>query len=160
MDYKTLISNVSKLILISFVLGSLFNFVSPRGVKFFSSSPVVLENSSTLGVSDISIKKALELLYYKQAVFIDARNPENYEQEHLPDAINIPYREFDNHIEKVFSLPKDTIIVTYCEGINCNMSHELAKNLAQFGFKKVYVMKEGISEWSRNSYPLVKVKYD
>lgn len=42
---------------------------------------------------------------------IDVRTPLEYEQGHIPGAVNIPHDDIENHIDEI---PKDRNIVVYC----------------------------------------------
>jgi len=64
---------------------------------------------------------------------IDARRDFGFRAEHIPDAINIPHREMNEESTK--QLDKQTIYVTYCDGIGCNASTKGALNMAKLGFK-------------------------
>lgn len=86
-------------------------------------------------------------------IVIDARAPERYEQGHIPGAINVPHRTMT--AESTASLPKDKLIVTYCDGIGCNASTKAALKLSSFGFR-VKEMIGGMDWWSRvDGYPVV-----
>ena len=53
-------------------------------------------------------------------VIIDARSREAYDIEHIPGAMNFPYRTMDH--ETTSKLDKTKTYVTYCDGIGCNAS--------------------------------------
>ncbi len=80
---------------------------------------------------------------------IDARSPEAYQAEHIPNSINIPHRSMS--VESTSILDKNTIYVTYCDGIGCNASTKGAYNLAKLGFK-VKELMGGIDWWKRDGY--------
>ena len=62
----------------------------------------------------VKVDGAYELWQVKAATFIDVRTPEEYEQGHIPGAINIPLETLP---DKVARLPKDmdTLIVVHCK---------------------------------------------
>ena len=57
--------------------------------------------------------------------------------------------------EQMKSVPKDGLIVTYCNS-NCHASSALALILKQSGFTNVRSMEEGIQSWEKKGYPVVK----
>ncbi|WP_159887547.1 rhodanese-like domain-containing protein [Paenibacillus puerhi] len=82
---------------------------------------------------------------------IDVRSPEEYEQGHVPDALNIP---IDQLTERILEIPMDQPIITYC-----NMHHpgqsrgEKAQHLlSEKGFN-VQAIEGGFNEWSRLKLP-------
>lgn len=103
---------------------------------------------------EVTIEEAQK--YFNNALIIDARSEQDYASGHIPNSINISAKNFDNYIDKVFEIPQDKLIIIYCEGIHCNLSHLLAKKLKTFGFKDIWVMYEGIEGWQRKNLQIEK----
>ena len=83
---------------------------------------------------------------------LDARAPELYAEAHIPGAINLPHRRID--AETTAALPRDKVIVTYCDGIGCNASTKAAAKLSSLGFR-VKEMMGGIDWWRyRDGFPV------
>lgn len=82
-------------------------------------------------------------------IVLDARSAEAYAYRHIPGAISFPHREMT--AESVQRLPKNQLIVTYCDGIGCNGSTRAALKLAGFGFK-VKELIGGLDWWVRDGY--------
>jgi len=97
-------------------------------------------------------------LFDRNALFIDARVKEEYDSSHVKNAINFPYEEFRNkgYNEKVEIMKrynKDGIIVVYCKGDKCEMSIDLAYEIAKLGFNSVNIYKGGLKEWKAKGFP-------
>lgn len=100
------------------------------------------------GILQISYKQVIKLLGRPDVIFIDARNPDNYNKAHIGKAINIfPYEVGDAHIGKIASLEREKLYVVYCDGGTCDLSHEVIKIMQSFGFKRVYLYAGGWEEW-------------
>lgn len=84
-----------------------------------------------------------------KVLVIDARSPEAYQKEHIPGAINIPYRKMSE--ETTNHLDKSALIVTYCDGIGCNASTKGALNMAKLGFR-VKELIGGLDWWKRDGH--------
>ena len=84
-------------------------------------------------------------------VVIDARTPETYAPGHVPGSINMPHRIIDP--TTTASLPKDKVLVTYCDGVFCNASTKAAAKLTALGFK-VKEMLDGMEGWRKEGYPV------
>ena len=69
----------------------------------------------------------------EKVVALDARKAFGFEAEHIPTAINIPHREMNEESTK--HLDKESVYVTYCDGIGCNASTKGALNMSKLGFK-------------------------
>jgi rhodanese-related sulfurtransferase len=85
----------------------------------------------------------------EKVVALDARKAFGFEAEHIPTAINIPHREMTEETTK--HLDKETIYVTYCDGIGCNASTKGALNMSRLGFK-VKELIGGIEWWKFDGY--------
>ena len=82
---------------------------------------------------------------------IDARTQEAYSKGHVPGAVNLPWRKID--ASSTAAMPRDKVLVTYCDGIQCNASTKAAMRLAASGFR-VKEMIDGIQGWKREGYPV------
>lgn len=100
-----------------------------------------------------------KMLYDRNALFIDARQPAEYDAGHIKGAINITYEEFyPKHFYEKKALMKkynkDGIIVVYCNGGKCEVSIDLAYDLARLGFNGVNIYRGGFTEWKSAGYPI------
>lgn len=84
-------------------------------------------------------------------IVLDARSPEAYAAGHVPGAVSFPHRRMD--ADSTAALPRDKVIVTYCDGIGCNASTKAAFKLTALGFR-VKEMIGGLEWWQRDGYPL------
>jgi rhodanese-related sulfurtransferase len=81
---------------------------------------------------------------------VDVRDPAQYGAGHIPTARCIPLGVI---VSAFAALPKDKMIVTYCEDIAGSRSLQAALELAQVGFP-VQRLIGGFAEWSRRGYPV------
>jgi len=84
-------------------------------------------------------------------IVLDARSPEAYAAGHVPGAVSFPHRRME--ASTVAALPKDKVIVTYCDGIGCNASTKAAFMLTALGFE-AKEMVGGLEWWKRDGYPV------
>ena len=75
-------------------------------------------------------------------ILLDVGTEEEYKEEHLPDAINIPLSELESRIGE---LDKSKKIIVYCR--SGDRSRTASGTLVQQGFENVYNMLGGIEEW-------------
>ena len=85
----------------------------------------------------------------KDVVVVDARSAEAYTEQHIPGALNIPHRTMDPN--STAHLDKNSLYVTYCDGIGCNASTKGALNMARLGFN-VKELMGGLDWWIRDGY--------
>jgi rhodanese-related sulfurtransferase len=102
----------------------------------------------------IPLNEASDKFFSGAAVFIDARPSEEYREEHIRGARNLPIGAFDEKAgEVLIDLPENTLIITYCDGEKCNLSVELAQKLKQIGFENVRVLFNGWTVWKEHHLP-------
>jgi rhodanese-related sulfurtransferase len=106
-------------------------------------------------VTEITTATAKQIFDAKKALFIDARPAEQFGKGHIPGAINIYASEFQDHINELLVIRQknpDTVLVAYCGGGLCELSHELADQLKVLGFR-VLLYTGGTEEWQASKYP-------
>jgi rhodanese-related sulfurtransferase len=84
-------------------------------------------------------------------LLIDARGAQDFEECHIPGAINLPYRKIT--AESTTHLPKEKPIVVYCWSPGCNAATKAAVRLSALGFQ-VKEMLGGIEYWRREGGPV------
>jgi len=83
--------------------------------------------------------------------FVDAREDTLYKVGHIPGALNVPFEHLDTHGDAFLALPKDNLIVLYCDGGDCHLSHDLAEFALANGFRRLAVFTGGWAEWSKET---------
>ncbi len=97
----------------------------------------------------------------KTVMVIDARPYKTkYVKGHIPGAVSIPFSEFD---KKKDLLPKDTntLLIYYCGGVKCKLSHKSAKKAQKLGYKNVKVFAKGFPQWvkQKGNYASVSAEF-
>jgi len=60
----------------------------------------------------------------------------------------------EGRMTAVDGMSNDTLIITYCDGENCDLSHELAIFLRDMGFPNVKVLVNGWTVWQEMNLPV------
>jgi rhodanese-related sulfurtransferase len=79
-------------------------------------------------------------------LLVDARSAQDFEECHIPGAINLPYRKIT--AESTAHLSKEQPLVVYCWSPGCNSATKAAARLSTLGFL-VKEMIGGIEYWRR-----------
>lgn len=95
----------------------------------------------SLDLKEISYKKLQEIIKKNtNAILVDVRSKQEFEEEHLNGAINIPLYELEKQLEK---LPdKECITIIYCT--SGHRSRKAKEKLERLGYKNVYNLKNGL----------------
>ena len=155
MNYNNHIVQSSILVAISIVVALASNTIRSKSIPLLAKE--IEQATATDIVSDepflltISLEQALDF-YEKDVLFLDARDDGYYAQGHIKGAIkNIFFMELIFNIESIQS--KTDPLAVYSGDPGCGDSEDLAYDLQDSGFTKLYVFKGGWLEWSAAGYP-------
>jgi hypothetical protein len=88
--------------------------VAPTGtisVPIITAQPRPTTDIPYPAVARMSVKETKEKMDKGQAVLIDVRTKESYDQSHAGGALSIPEEEIDARLSE---LPRDKLLVLYC----------------------------------------------
>lgn len=89
------------------------------------------------------------------ALFVDAREVEEYSAGHIAGAISMPYDVAAGEPELMENLdPGGRPIVVYCGGGECELSISLAYEMIFAGHTKVLIYTGGYDEWAGAGQPI------
>lgn len=112
---------------------SLFIFI-----VFFASC-----NSNNNGATLVSSEEMKELMAIDSVQLIDVRSLEAFQKGHLKGAQNLVYD--DDFVQKIKQLDKTKPVAVYCR--TGKRSEKCSKILKEEGFKKIYQLQGGITQW-------------
>jgi len=104
----------------------------------------------------VTLQEAYALFEDNAAVFLDARNEEDYTAGHVPGSFWLPFSAFfsGKPPQLVNELPQDMPLVVYCEGGDCHASHQVAEMLLDFEFTDLRILEAGWPGWEEAGYPI------
>lgn len=82
----------------------------------------------------------------RDVVYLDVREPQEWNLGHLPGAVHIPRGTLETTVEQM--IPRDREVVVYCA--RANRSALAADTLQQMGYQNVSSMSGGWREWVMN----------
>jgi rhodanese-related sulfurtransferase len=88
---------------------------------------------------DIPLKKGVMIIDSRPAA-------RQYDPGHISGAVNIPDSQFDKQLAR---LPEDkaTLLLFYCSGFECMMSHNSAFKAEKLGYTNIKVYPAGMPDW-------------
>ena len=98
----------------------------------------------------ISRDELLDRLRCGSATVLDVRPEDEFQQGHLPGALNIPLSQLERRLAE---LPPDREVVAYCRGPWCVLSFEAVAALRQRGFQ-ARRLEDGFPEWKVAGLPI------
>ena len=95
-------------------------------------------------VQEIGVKDAFALRHTTgDAVFLDVRDPQEYNLGKIPGAVTISRGNLEKNVEG--QVPRDRTVIVYCA--NGNRSAFAADTLRTMGYEHVRSLREGFSGW-------------
>lgn len=95
---------------------------------------------------DIPLKKGVMIIDSRPAA-------RQYDPGHIPGAVNIPDSQFDKQIAKL-PADKTTLLLFYCGGLDCMLSHTSAAKAEKLGYTNIKVYPAGMPEWKAKGAPV------
>ena len=142
-----------------------YNAYNLDGISFWEKGNLPLIRGPKLPPSEepsiIHLEEAYENYYllFKDIVWIDVRDTEDYKRGHIKGALGIPLSEIESRLNEIH---KDKEIVLYCEGTwdggSCEASRSAGRILIKSGYKQgnIKVFEDGYGAWEDASYPVKK----
>lgn len=102
---------------------------------------------------EVAPKQAAELIKDTNPLILDVRTPGEYKSGHLKDAVLIPLQVLQNRANELFDY-KNRVVFIYCS--TGNRSTVASKILIDMGFNRIINLRNGIEQWQRENYPVVR----
>ena len=163
------------IIILASVLGLGVNAFNPKGVSITTTRPSLVSAPDSLFAQDlpeidisddkgkdmqdpadigesliVDTDQVRRLLANDQAVLLDARSEEEYQNGYIPQSVNLPFETLVEHNETMNSLPKDKWLVCFCDGPPCDLGELLAFELMADGYTHVVIYHEGLHGWEKS----------
>lgn len=132
-------------------LGITFNATRPGSLPLVHAQESQVQLDSQTG--EVSLKDATMLFVSNRAIFLDARDADSHAQGHIQGALSMPPDYFEEDFPKFESQLVGKVVITYCDGERCHLSHDLAEMLKGRGVKDVYVLVNGWTLWQNENLP-------
>ena len=114
------------------------------------------------GIVDMEfVQQHVSIPMADSVMLIDARPYKpKYIQGHIPMAVSIPDSQFEKMTDKL-PADKSSLLIFYCGGLQCKLSHKSAMKAEKLGYINVKVFAEGYPKWlaDKTHYPAVSAEW-
>lgn len=119
------------------------NLPKPPTSSQLAEEGYAMPNLPRITAEELKIKYGNKESY----ILIDARPHNSYLEGYIPGARNIPNNPWDESFNELAKLPKDRLIVTYCDCIDDDEAAIAANRLILSGYDDVKILWKGIYAW-------------
>lgn len=142
------------IVIASALLGLAVNAVRPDGLPLVQAAQQSIATAAPAG-GEISVQDAAMMLLSGRAVFLDARSVGEYVAGHIKGAISAPVDDYESVKSQVKAAAAGKqAVITYCDGMFCPLSQELADRVRADGIENVRVLKNGWELWTNEKLPV------
>ena len=148
-----LISEGLSLLALSALIAYAYQLLSPQG--FLSWRPAIEAIQDSFVFASFEPVGKDEIIYHEiaqDAIFIDARFPEDYAPGHLKNAINInPTWTKAQCAVALNHISKSSLVVLYCQSSRCPYSKMVGQKMVDLGYKDVRIYENGWEDIGRSA---------
>ena len=105
------------------------------------------------GGKKIGPNELTRLVNKENAILIDLRKKEDYENGHIMTALSYPHQEFDNQMHELDKFKERPIILVCDMGRN---SANIGEKLKKAEFEKTFRLNGGMMTWTQENLPVVQ----
>jgi len=137
------------LLFVSTLSAWMFESLSPTPVRAERVRPSwVREEAIQLGVELVDLEQLKQIIDTGSHLILDARSQEEYDQGHIPTAMPVSVKEFEQSFPMIAPiLEPDSPLVVYCGGPLCDDALLLVKRLRDAGYTNASLFLEGMEGW-------------
>jgi len=114
------------------------------------AAETIINNTKTITTE--ALKAMLDDNREKPLV-IDARNPEEYDEVHIKNAVSIPVTRLEKD-PSLLPADKGRKLIFYCNGIKCGKSGKAARLASKLGYSDIMIYAEGMPVWEEKGMPI------
>ncbi len=104
------------------------------------------------GATALGVHELANLVNRDSGAVLDLRSEPEFQQGHIANAMNIPHQKLSGNIDSLKRYRELPLILVCKIGQH---SGAAAKRLRDMGFKQVYRLRGGMSEWKQQQMPQV-----
>jgi len=128
-----------------------FTSCQKKGKK---SQPAKTNQSAQLNVHNVDVIGFNSEILKNDGVLVDVRTPAEYAQGHIPNAINIDWKNPNYFNSNINKLAKNKPVLIYCRsGRRSGLARDAMKKM---GFTTIYNLNHGILSWNTAKMPIEK----
>lgn len=140
--------------LISLLVGIVLNQLISQGMRWRMLMLSIPGKSSWNHYSTTTVDSAFFCFLEKTHTFVDIRSKKDFDIDHVPDALSLPFRDFFNSPAMFEEQEKDAAYILYDAEINSRPVRLVGQQLEKMGFTNILILRGGFIEWLDRTFPV------
>ena len=105
-------------------------------------------------VKQVESQTAVALINKQDAVVVDVRTPDEFARGHITNSHHIPLAQIEQGNTTEIDKHKEKPVIVVCE--TGARAETAAGKLVKAGFKQVYLLRGGLTQWRAGNLPVTK----
>ena len=145
------------------ILGAAVNYFSPNSIPYVGEyrelssgdGPIIPPSAGPGDPAFIAVNIAEDIFKTGGTMFVDARDPAEYECGTIPGSVNLPFEylpeeNMEQYVDSILgSAAKTQPLIVFCSGEECDLSLHLGRNLQALGYTQISIFFGGSREWEK-----------
>ena len=129
---------------------STFDFIMKKLFVFITAITIslLMQDVAAQSTTPVSEKKFSRLMKKQNAVLLDVRTSEEYQEGHIPGAVLIDVNKQADFLQQVQKLDKSKKYLLYCR--SGKRSEKALVLMKENGFRKIFHLEDGFEGWDGN----------
>ena len=102
----------------------------------------------------ITLQQLTRLLERGHNMLVDARDSAAYRKGHITGARNMFGLSTDRYFPELAAMPRDTLVLIYCNNPDCHLGRMLGEFMGAIGFTNLYLYDDGWDGWEKAGMPV------
>jgi rhodanese-related sulfurtransferase len=102
----------------------------------------------------ITLDQLQRLMKSRRGILFDARAEQEYLKGHIAGARNVPGEDPGKYFDRFIPIPRDTLVIIYCNNPECHLGRALAEFLSVMEFKNMVLYDDGWDGWEKANMPV------
>ena len=137
-------------------MADILNFISQNPIPVIALGLLLILffwNETKRSGKTIDSQQLVNVMNNESALVLDIRDPGDYSQGHIPQAMNIPYTALQSRVRELEKFKDQPVVIACKMGQHSGMATGI---LRRAGFQNVAKLRGGLTEWRSQNMPVVK----
>ena len=140
--------------LMSLLVGVVLNQLISQGMRWRMLMLSIPGKAGWKHYNTTTVDSAFFCFLEKTHTFVDIRSKKDFDIDHVPEALSLPFRDFFNSPALFEDQDRDAEYILYDAEINSRPVRLVSQQLEKMGFTNILILRGGFIEWLDRTFPV------